>query len=48
MIFFVFSENRVIPITNNPAKKKLKLHKEWETFPTKNFTKQQLLCEKGY
>lgn len=48
MIVFVLRENRVIPITYDPAKKKLKLHTEWETFPTMNFAKQLLLCEKGY
>jgi hypothetical protein len=47
MMAFAFRENRVIPITYDPIKKKLKLHTEWETFPTMNFAKQQLLCEKG-
>ncbi len=48
MIVFTFRENRVLPITYIPTKKKLKLHKEWETFPTMNLAKQQLLCEKGH
>jgi len=48
MMAFLFCENRVIPITYNPIKKKLKLLTEWETFPTMNFAKQQLLCEKGH